>query len=508
MLNPGQILDGKYEIIKALGRGGMGTVYLCRNSRLGNLWAIKEVNSQNMNKIDFLAEPNILKNLSHIGIVRIIDIFYEEDNLYIVEDYIEGKTLKENVDAHGPLSSELVVDISMQLCSILDYLHSFNPPIVYRDLKPSNIMITPSGKVVLIDFGIARIYKEGQEGDTVKFGSMGYIAPELFDDSQSNLKTDIYSLGVTMFFMLTGKSISMPTELISEENYPENAARGLVKVIQKASEIDPEKRYSDVKFIISELNTVAGDKQYNKTMLLNTQVSFTRRVKKVPVKNKKPGKKIKLILIATLSCIIALVIFLVMAMNNKVSDKKALEAPNVPKAAEKTESKAQPPKEAVEEDTVINGVLDVNNAVTLSYGNNNGRGKGKGKIKDKNVQFILNPAASVSNSKLSVSLISIEILDHEAAAVLSIQNTADGSLKLDLSKTYLLNEKNKSSKIDNFNSNDQLTIPQSPAKQEFKLYFKDFDFEGTHYTFKTVLNSDVNKYINLNIAIIGSSKDD
>jgi len=118
MLNPGQILDKKYEIIKVLGRGGMGTVYLCKNNRLGNFWAVKEVNGQWKDKIDFLAEPNILKNLSHVGIIRIIDIFYENDNLYIVEDYINGKTLKEYVEISGPLLAEVIVDISQQLCSI------------------------------------------------------------------------------------------------------------------------------------------------------------------------------------------------------------------------------------------------------------------------------------------------------------------------------------------------------------------------------------------------------
>ncbi|MFT5873192.1 MAG: serine/threonine protein kinase [Clostridium sp.] len=312
MLNIGQILDKKYEIIKVLGQGGMGTVYLCKNTRLGNFWAVKEVNDQWKSKIDFLAEPNILKNLSHIGIIRIIDIFHEEDNLYIVEDYIEGKTLKEHLDANGPLTTEIVADISLQLCSILSYLHSFNPPIVYRDLKPSNIMIKTNNKVVLIDFGIARTCKENQQGDTMILGSMGYIAPEQLASTQSNAQTDIYSLGVTMFFMLTGKSISMPIEFMTQENYPEHVNKRLIKVIQKASSIEPGSRYSDVKLMITELNAIMTDGEYEKTMFMNSQESVTENSKTLSLDDKKTSKRTKLIIIPVIACIIALVIALAM----------------------------------------------------------------------------------------------------------------------------------------------------------------------------------------------------
>jgi len=491
MLNPGQILDVKYEVIRVLGQGGMGTVYLCKNIRLGNLWAVKEVNSKWKNQIDFLAEPNMLKNLSHIGIVRIIDIFYEDDNLYIVEDYIEGKTLKEHANAKGPLSSELVEDISLQLCSILDYLHGFNPPIVYRDLKPSNIIIKPNNKVVLIDFGIARIYKESQEGDTVIIGSKGYIAPEQLVNIQSNTQTDIYSLGATMFFMLTGKSISLPTEIMDEKNYPEHAAKSLVKVIQKASAIEPESRYSDVKLMMSDLNAIIADGE--KTVFRNSHESAAVATKKtVFVADKKPRKKTKLI-IAVFVCLIALILATFLMRNA------------TPKTAEKTGPQVEPTREVVEKDTIVNGILDIRNPIILSSGSNNVKGKGKDdKDDDKDVQllFILNPAAAISNSKLSVSFTDIEVIDDEVViATLSIKNTADAALKLDLSKTYLINGENHSVKCYNPNSTSLLSIPKSSSKQELKLYFKKFDFEGSSYTLKTVLSSAVNKNINLYVDI-------
>lgn len=485
MLNPGQMLDIKYEVIKVLGQGGMGVVYLCKNSRLGNLWAVKEVNSKWKDQIDFLAEPNMLKNLNHIGIVRIIDIFYEDDNLYIVEDYIEGKTLKEHVNTNGPLSSELVEDISRQLCSILDYLHSFNPPIVYRDLKPSNIMIRPNNKVVLIDFGIARIYKESQEGDTMILGSKGYIAPEQLVNIQSNTQTDIYSLGATMFFMLTGKSISLPTELMAEENYPGHATKSLVKVIQKASAIEPGSRYSNVKLMLFDLNAIVADGEETVFRNFHEPVAEATQ-KRAFMEAKMPKKRTKLIIIAVLACVIALIFYV---MSNAA-----------PKTADKTAPKGEPTKEVVEKDTIVNGILDLRNPVILNSGSSSG--KGKGKAKSQGVEsFILNPAASISNSKLSISLTDIEVIDDEVIATLSLLNTADAALKLDLSKTYLVNGENHSAKVYNPNSTTLLLIPRSSSKQELKLYFKDFQFEGSPYTLKTVLSSSVNKNINLSVDI-------
>ncbi|HBP65544.1 MAG TPA: hypothetical protein DD730_15100 [Desulfosporosinus sp.] len=521
MLIPGQILDSKYEVLKVLGQGGMGTVYLCKNNRLGNLWAVKEVNSKWKNQIDFLAEPNMLKNLSHVGIVRIIDIFYEDDNLYMVEDYIEGKTLKEHVKAKGRLSSDMVEDIALQLCSILEYLHSFNPPIVYRDLKPANIMIKPNNKVVLIDFGIARIYKESQEGDTMILGSKGYIAPEQLVNIQSNTQTDIYSLGATMFFMLSGKSISLPSELLDEGNYPEGATKGLVRVIQKASALEPETRYGDVKLIQSDLNAIIADGEKtvlrnshevagaaqnrvlaaaipiiadgdgNKTRLMNSyeSVAEATRIRALEGPNKL-SKRTKLMIAAVIACVIALVLY-----------TSLMDHPS-PKIADKTGSgEGQSPREVVEKDTMVNGILDIGNPVITNSGSSNG--KGKGKDKTNNVQvYVLNPVAAISNSKLSVSLNKIEVIDNEVIATLSFQNTAEADLKLDLSKTYLVNGENHSVKGYNPNSTGLISIPQSSSKQELKLYFKDFKLEGSPYTFKTVLISTVNKLINLRVDII------
>ncbi|MBZ9623497.1 serine/threonine protein kinase [Clostridium sp. FP2] len=531
MLNPGRILDEKYEIIKVLGRGGMGTVYLCKNNRLGNFWAIKEVNGQWKDKIDFLAEPNLLKNLSHIGIVRIIDIFYEDDNLYIVEDYIEGTTLKEYVEANGSLSAELVTDISLQLCSILGYLHSFNPPIIYRDLKPANIMIKSNNKVVLIDFGIARTYKENQEGDTMILGSMGYIAPEQLINAQSNAQTDIYSLGATMFFMLTSKSINLPSELMFEKNYRSDDAKSLVSVIKKASAIDPKSRYSDVSAMRSALNANIDEVENEKTMFMNSSESARDTSKTVLVEDKKLKNRTKLIIISALACIIALVVILAWVMNNKAVDKNGPEHSIAPKSTEATvakttevtKPKVEPAAEVVEKDTIVKGILDIKNPVILSSGTSNGKGKDKVRGKDKEkekdkdkdkdkekdnnedknqlVQYNLKPAASIANSKLSISLTSILIIKHDVIVTLNFENIAAATQRLDISKTYLVNDKNEATKSYNQSSTTMMLIPQSSGKQEVKLYFKDLDIEQGSYILKTVLSSTVNKDINLSVDV-------
>lgn len=509
MLNPGHILDGKYEIINVLGQGGMSTVYLCRNNRLGNLWAVKEVSSELKKKMDFLAEPNILKNLQHSGILRIVDIFYEEDNLYIVEDYIQGKTLKEYIDYNGPLTSDAVMQITLELCSILDYLHSLNPPIIYRDLKPSNIMIKPDNKVVLIDFGIARTYKDGQEGDTIILGSRGYIAPEQLVNIQSNAQTDIYSLGATMFFMLTGKSIDMPTELMFDENYPESADKKLIRIIKTAASIVPTDRFGSVKEIMKEINAAISDLEYKKTSFMIFSNTEVKPPKSSNNANKKPRKKTKFIIITVLALIIGLVLLLTFLLNNKESKNKASNNPSTPKAIEKTEPKSetkpevQPPKEVIEKDAIVRGILYSKKPILLSTSSNSGKGKNKDKDDNKklHVQFTLNPAASVSNSKLSVVLPQVQVIEDDVIAVLNLENLGAGDIKLDLNKTYLINGKNEAVKSYNPNSTNLLAIPQGTGKQELKLYFKDFDFEGNSCTLKTVLTSREDKNIDLYIDI-------
>ncbi|MBU3146640.1 serine/threonine-protein kinase [Clostridium sp. CF012] len=275
MLNSGDILDGKYEVIKTLGKGGMGTVYLCKNKRLGNLWAIKEV-VQDIKNTGILTEANILKNLNHVGIRRIVDIFYENNNLYMVQDYVEGQTLKEYVKVNGKMNTEDICRVTSDLCDILGYLHNQKPAIIYRDMKPSNIMITPNGKIVLIDFGISKVYKSDTDQDTVSAGSNGFAAPEQYGVGKCCAGTDIYGIGMLIYFMVKGKIPTTGIEPLLDENYEANIDYNLRRIIQRCVKIDIVDRYISAEILKKEILDVLKVDKYEKKALFSNHNSDTK----------------------------------------------------------------------------------------------------------------------------------------------------------------------------------------------------------------------------------------
>jgi serine/threonine protein kinase len=288
MLNNGDILEKKYEVIKVLGKGGMGVVYLCKDNKLLNLWAIKEVINDTTN-IDMLAEANILKDLNHTGIRKIVDVFYENDNIYMVQDYVEGQTLKEYVRVNGKIPTTRICQIVSELCDILGYLHNQNPVIIYRDIKPSNIMITTSGKIILIDFGISKIYKNDMKQDTVCAVSCGYAAPEQYGLGKCCRQTDIYGIGMLLYFMLKGKNPSTGIEPLLNENYEVGIDVDLRKVIQRCVKIDIVDRYNSVEDLKKEISEVLKKGKYEKN--IKVLVCFIKSI----VPNSKFIKKIKLL---------------------------------------------------------------------------------------------------------------------------------------------------------------------------------------------------------------------
>ena len=268
MLNSGDILEGKYEVIKVLGKGGMGVVYLCKDTTLLNLWAIKEVINETKH-IDILAEANILKDLNHSGIRRVVDVFYENNNLYMVQDYVEGQTLKEYVRVNGKMQTERVCQVISQLCDIVGYLHSQDPVIIYRDIKPSNIIITTSGKVILIDFGISKIYKNDTEKDIVCAGSNGYAAPEQYGLGKCCTQTDIYGIGMLVYFMVKGRDPHTGIEPLLDENYEINVDDNFKELIQKCIQIGILDRYTSVEVLKKEVLEVLNRDKYEKVAVLN-----------------------------------------------------------------------------------------------------------------------------------------------------------------------------------------------------------------------------------------------
>lgn len=257
----GSILDDKYEILALVGEGGMSKVYLARDNKLNRHLAIKKVvkNSHDKNNAiiiqSAIVEANILKNLSHVGLTYIVDIIETPHEIFIVMEYVEGKSLDELLTEQGPQPQDSVVEWAKQLCVVLQYLHTREPPIIYRDMKPANIRLRPDGTLKLIDFGIAREYKEQNLTDTISLGTRGYAAPEQFaGQGQTDARTDIYCIGVTLYHLLTGHSPSDPPyELHPIREFNPSLSTALERIIQKCTQLNPNDRYQSCTQLLTAL---------------------------------------------------------------------------------------------------------------------------------------------------------------------------------------------------------------------------------------------------------------
>lgn len=212
MLTTGTLVAGKYKILELLGRGGTSCVFLAKDIHLDRLLAVKEIYKQGSTGVadeggKLIAEATILKGLRHQGLPVIEDILETYQSYLVIMEYIHGISLAEVVEQRGAQLESDVRKWGGQLCDVLHYLHQKTPAIIYRDMKPSNIMLKPNGDVVLIDFGMAREYKADRNHDTFYWGTHGYAAPEQYDENcQSDARTDIYGLGMTMYHLVTGKN--------------------------------------------------------------------------------------------------------------------------------------------------------------------------------------------------------------------------------------------------------------------------------------------------------------
>ena len=252
MLEIGSIIDGKYKILNKIGQGGMSVVYLAMNERANKQWAIKEVRKDGVKDYDvvrqgLIAETDILKRLNHPHLPSIIDVIDRDDTFLIVMDYIEGKSLDHWLKKDGAQPQEKVVEWAKQICDVLGYLHSRKPPIIYRDLKPANVMLKPDGQIMIIDFGIAREFKETSIEDTSCLGTQGYAAPEQYGGhGQTDARTDIYTLGATMYHLLTGHNPSLPPyEMYPIRRWNPALSSGLEKIVLKCTQRNPNDRYQN-----------------------------------------------------------------------------------------------------------------------------------------------------------------------------------------------------------------------------------------------------------------------
>lgn len=264
------MLKQRYLILSKLGQGGMGAVYKAEDTSLGNrLVAIKEMSQRGLDPQEifsasqaFKQEADMLAGLHHPHLPSIHEHFEEAGRWYLVMSFIEGETLESYVQTRGDnLPIPEVLDIGMQLCTVLDYLHNRQPSIIFRDLKPLNIMRTPDGHLYLIDFGIARHFKVGQSGDTRIGYTPGYAAPEQYGLAQTTPRSDIYSLGATLHQLLSGNHPSRTPFLFAPlrlQGYPN--ASDLEKLILQMVEMDAKNRPARVTDVKKALQDIAIQK--------------------------------------------------------------------------------------------------------------------------------------------------------------------------------------------------------------------------------------------------------
>jgi WD40 repeat protein/predicted Ser/Thr protein kinase len=263
------VLKQQYRVISLLGQGGMGAVYKAEDQKFGNrLVAIKELSTSSLQSAQeireatdrFEQEGKLLANLMHPNLPRIYDYFTDIGRSYLVMDFIEGETLEDYLAKKGgKLPTLEALDIGIKLCSVLDYLHSHQPPIIFRDLKPANIMIANNGIVYLIDFGIARLFKQGQSKDTIALGSPGYAAPEQYQKQQTTPRVDIYALGAIMHQLLSGDdpTIGILFNFASLQLQSQPSHTLLVKLIEQMLEMKKEDRPASVSEVKQKLQDIA-----------------------------------------------------------------------------------------------------------------------------------------------------------------------------------------------------------------------------------------------------------
>lgn len=253
----GQTLQNRYRIFGLLGQGGMGAVFQAADQRLGGkAVAIKEMSDaglptpqQRQQAIDaFRQEAQMLALLHHPNLPKVTDFFTENGKHYIVMEFVEGDTLEDILGRRGqPVSEAEARGWTAQLCDVLGYLHRQNPPVIFRDLKPANIMLTPQGQLMLIDFGIARFFKAGKPGDTLVMGTPGYAAPEQHGKGQTDGRSDVYSLGVLLHYVLTGHDpAATPFALPPVRQLNPQVSSAMAQAITRSTEMQPTQRFPTV----------------------------------------------------------------------------------------------------------------------------------------------------------------------------------------------------------------------------------------------------------------------
>lgn len=267
-VHEGEILKEKYKVLSHIASGGMSEVYLVEEISNPDIkWAIKISNMTSKLSGKLVDETKILSELDHPNLPHVADFFSSDAYFYLVLEYIDGTVLSDYFTEHNnQLPMEIILQIGIQLCELLHYLHNHKPyPIIYRDIKPGNIMMMKDGTMKLIDFGIARKFQLNQLKDTVQIGTVGFAAPEQFEKKQTDTRTDLFSLGALLYFLISeGKYVYVAQKPI--RSYKKKLPKSLEKCINQLVELQPEDRMGDsreAKIYLLKAKEEWHDKKFN-----------------------------------------------------------------------------------------------------------------------------------------------------------------------------------------------------------------------------------------------------
>ena len=267
LLKPNALLQARYKITKLIGQGGMGAIYLADDTRFSNrVCVIKEMldhfSDEEQRRIatnNFLREADMLSSMHHEGIPEVYDRFSEGNRHYLVMEYIQGVDLEQKLEqAEDPFDEKSVLSWAIQICDILSYLHNQQPPIVYRDMKPANLILTKSGKMYMVDFGIARFFNPVKKGTMV--GTQGYAPPEQYRGLMEP-RSDLYALGATMHHLLTSRDPQeeAPFSFPKVRELNSRVSIATEKIIEKALEKDVSDRYESAEDMLKAIMKVSSN---------------------------------------------------------------------------------------------------------------------------------------------------------------------------------------------------------------------------------------------------------
>ncbi|WP_373481747.1 protein kinase [Acetobacterium sp.] len=263
-----EVFSRRYIVIGLLGCGGMGAVFYAKsNDNLSIERAIKVLDKQGYNvNLDIFAEAYALKNLNHPCIPKVIEVLEKDDFVYIVQEYVQGDSLKTIVKNNGKIDEKILLAWMGQVAETVKYLHEQG--IIHRDIKPDNIMVNPEGQIKLIDFGLARSRSEVDEVDEKVIGTLSYTAPERFSKASATVQTDIYGFGTTMYMVATGLKPESTRKHprsgfgIMKNNLKKNCSPGVVAILSKSIAIDPNQRYFHFDQILYDIAKVEPFNQF------------------------------------------------------------------------------------------------------------------------------------------------------------------------------------------------------------------------------------------------------